>query len=56
MTPQERLNQRENFLARVFENVMAGVGEVMHFGAGKAVLPFVEEVAIEDEIVLAPAN
>src|SRR5579885_432170 len=35
---------------------MPGIGEAVYFGDGEAPAPFVEEVTVEHEIALTPAN
>src|SRR6266700_2975395 len=53
---EKALHQRNDLFAGVFEHVVAGVGKTMDFRVRKTTPPFLQEMAIENEILLAPTD
>src|SRR5262245_5743769 len=56
MTIQERAHQGNDLVGGVFQDVMTGVGETVHFGLWKSSRPFREKILVKNKVLLAPAN
>lgn len=56
MSPKEILYQGHDAITCVVEDEVSCVGEAMYLGVRHAILPACEEIEVEDEIPLAPAD
>ena len=53
---EEIVYESQDLRARVLQHVMPGVREMVHLGGRKMLLPFAQEVVVEDEIPVAPED
>ena len=56
MRGEKRTNQRHDAIGRVFQHIVACIGEAMHLGGREPCDPLLKKVVVKDEVSLTPAN